>query len=81
MELGLIIISGLEILAGYFIWRLWQGPAKRSLAFRLCWTILLLVPVLGIVFYGFALNDPSEKPGWGGENNQGWGDDYTNYRP
>jgi len=81
METGLIIIALFELLALFCIWRLWRRHRRRSLAFRIGWSLLLLVPVLGVVFYGLATNDPSEKPGWGSENNQGWGDDYTNYRP
>jgi len=77
----LIILGICEIAALFFVWRLWRHHQGRSLAFRICWTLLLAVPVIGIIFYGLALNDPSEKPGWGDENNQGWGDDYTNYRP
>ena len=74
MEVGLIIVSGLEITAVYLIWRLWRCHHRRSLTFRICWSLVLLVPVLGIVFYGLAVNEPSDKPGWGSENNQGWGD-------
>jgi uncharacterized membrane protein len=74
MEVGLIIVSGLELTAVYLIWRLWQRHHRRSLVFRICWSLLLLVPVLGIIFYRLAVNEPSEKPGWGSENNQGWGD-------
>src|SRR5690349_1772174 len=77
MDLRLILLGICEIAALIFIWRLWRRHKRRSLALRICWTLLLLAPVAGIIFYGLALNDPSEKPGWGGENNQGWGDDYT----
>ena len=34
--------------------------------------MVLAVLVVGIIFYGLALNDPSEKSGWGDENNQDW---------
>ena len=81
MKLGLIVISGFEAAAIYVIWRLWRRQPRRSLAFRICWSLLLLFPVLGIVLYGFVSNDPSDKPGWGSENNQGWGDDFTHYHP
>lgn len=74
MEVGLVIISLFELVAVYLIWRLWDGHVRRSWAFRIGWSLLLLIPVLGIIFYGLAVNDPPEKPGWGSENNQGWGD-------
>jgi hypothetical protein len=81
MDVGLIILGICEAAGLFFIWRLWRRHKTRSLAFRICWSLLLLIPVLGVLFYGLELNAPSEKPGWGSENNQGWGDDYTNYRP
>src|ERR1044071_4312725 len=81
MHLSLIILGICEIAAMIFIWRLWRRHHRRSLAFCICWSVVLAVPVGGIIFYGLALNDPSEQSGWGDENNQGWGDDYTNYRP
>lgn len=83
MDLRLIIVVGLsEVAALFFVWRLWRRRQKRSLAFRVCWSLLLLVPVVGILFYGLSSNEATEtSPGWGGENNQGWGDDYTGYHP
>ena len=74
MEFTLIILGVCELAGVYFVWRLWRSHCGRSLGFRIFWSVLLLVPVLGIIFYGITANDPSEKPGWPDENNQGWGD-------
>jgi len=81
MLLGLIILGICELAALFFIWRLWRQSPNKSFAYRICWSLVLAVPAIGVIFYGLATNDPSEKPGWGDENNQGWGDDSTNYHP
>lgn len=79
MKPALIIVFVFELLGVYFIWRLWCR-SSRSWGFRIFWSVLLLVPVLGIIFYGLTVNDPSEKPGSPDENNQGWGD-YPSEHP
>jgi hypothetical protein len=80
MKPAFIILFVSEVAGLYFVWRLWRRKNGRSLGFRIFWTVLLLVPVLGVIFYGLAANDPPEKPGWPDENNQGWGD-YPSARP
>jgi hypothetical protein len=74
MKPALNVLAACELLGLYLLWRLWRCKNSRSLHFRIFWSVLLLVPVLGVVFYGLAANDPSEKPGEPDENNQGWGD-------
>jgi len=74
MKPALMVLVACELVGLYLIWRLWQLKCNRSIGFRIFWSVLLLVPVLGVIFYGLAVNDPSEKPGWPDENNQGWGD-------
>lgn len=81
MYLKLIFLGLSEVAALFFILRLWRRSPRRPLPYRIFWSVLLVVPVVGVLFYGLASNDPPEKPGWGGENNQGWGDDTTNYHP
>jgi hypothetical protein len=53
--------------------RLWFKPAKTSAVRRIVWSVLLLVPVLGPIMYGFISLDPSEHGEDIGDHSSGFG--------
>jgi len=54
-----IVMVGLcEIVALAAIIHLWFRKHDMLLITRLFWTIVLLVPLLGLLFYGFMRRDP-----------------------
>ena len=71
---AITILAALELVALVVIAKLWRTSLRTSLASRLCWSAVLLVPILGLMLYGLITEEPPEKPGWTDENNQGWGD-------
>jgi len=59
----IIVLSVLESISLFVIFRLWTRKRKPSLLSRCFWSIVLLIPLLGLVFYGFVANSPE----WHGE--------------
>ena len=57
MELALLV--GFEAVALFFIWRVWRA-ADRPLIRKVLWSAVLLIPLLGIVAYGFTHLNPTE---------------------
>ncbi len=58
----MVVFGCAEAVAFIFVWRLWLKRRKTSLASRVFWSVVLLVPVLGILLYGFCLSNPDEHP-------------------
>jgi hypothetical protein len=54
------ILAVLESIGVVMIWRLWLRGRKTPLLARCLWTILLLIPLLGPLFYGFTRIAPKE---------------------
>src|SRR5262245_16790058 len=53
----LILLAALECFSVFFIFRLWRKGGV-SVWRRCVWSVILLVPVLGWIFYGFLANHP-----------------------
>jgi hypothetical protein len=56
------VLSVAEAVAIVFIVRLWMKRSKLGFLAKLLWSAILLVPVLGIVAYGFCTTQPDEHP-------------------
>jgi hypothetical protein len=56
------ILSMVEAVAALFIVRLWMKRPKLGTPAKLFWSAILLIPVLGMVAYGFCTIDPEEHP-------------------
>ncbi len=54
------VLTILEIISLVMIWRLWRRGRKRPFLFRCLWTLVLLVPVVGPLFYGFTAVAPED---------------------
>ena len=58
----IVLLSISEVVALFFIARLWLKRGRLGAVARVFWSIILLVPVLGVILYGFCLNDPDAHP-------------------
>ena len=58
----LIFFGVLEIIALIVIVRIWLKRRPRSLAGRLIWSVILLVPLFGVLAYFFLTENPDEHP-------------------
>ena len=56
------IVCGLEVIALIVIARLWLKRRHKNLFLRLVWSIVLLVPLLGLLAYVFFTENPDEHP-------------------
>ena len=57
-----ILVGLLEAVALLVIVRLWRTEKRMSWFARLMWTIVLLVPLMGVLLYAFLRNNPDENP-------------------
>jgi len=55
-----ILVGLLEAVALLVIVRLWRTEKRMSWFARLMWTAVLLVPLIGLIFYGFLRSNPDE---------------------
>ena len=63
MTVAQIIMLGLvELVAAIFIARLWIKRRHKNLIARLIWSVVLLIPVFGILTYFFVRDDPDSHP-------------------
>jgi len=58
----IVILSAAEAVAAVFIIRLWMKRRRLGILAKLVWSAVLLVPVIGIVAYGFCATNPDEHP-------------------
>jgi hypothetical protein len=58
----LLLLTGTELLSFFCIWRLWRSPAPQPVPRRVLLTLVLLVPLLGVILYGFLTLDPGAAP-------------------
>ena len=58
----LICLGVFEIIALLVIARMWMKRWHRRLIVRLVWSVVLLVPVLGLLAYFFLRESPDEHP-------------------
>jgi uncharacterized protein with PQ loop repeat len=54
---GLVVLECISI---FFVIRLWRRRRKMSVWSRCFWSIILLVPLFGWLFYGFVVTDSQE---------------------
>lgn len=57
-----ILLAVLETLAMVVLVRMWKRHRRRHMLFRVCWAVLLLVPLVGVLLYAFIMNDPEKNP-------------------
>lgn len=57
-----VVLGLLEAVALAVIVRLWWRGGNTSLLARLLWTVVLAVPLLGVLIYAFLRNNPDEHP-------------------
>jgi hypothetical protein len=72
---AIILLGLLEMIAWVVIVRLWLRRRHRILP-RILWSVVLLVPLFGLVFYGFIASD-LEKHSLGRFNSQTDSDAFT----
>jgi hypothetical protein len=58
----IVIVAISEIAASFIICRLWSKRRPRSITFRIFWSLILLIPLLGPVLYFFITETPDEHP-------------------
>jgi hypothetical protein len=51
-----------EAIGLFLIGRLWLRPRKMSVPARLVWSAVLLIPLFGVIIYGFLRAKPDEHP-------------------
>ena len=56
-----VVLGILEAIALAVIVRLWWRGGKTSLLERVVWTLVLVVPLLGILIYAFLRINPDEN--------------------
>jgi hypothetical protein len=59
-QIALLSVS--EAIAAIFIVRLWRRGLKRGMLAKIFWSAILLIPVLGLIAYGFCAVNPDEHP-------------------
>jgi len=62
----LLVVGGFELLAILIILRMWVRRHHRAVV-RVVWSLVLLVPVIGILAYYFLRESPAKHPvgkGW-----------------
>jgi hypothetical protein len=69
----------LETVGVFMVIRLWFKAAKASLVRRIAWSILLLIPLLGPIMYGFISLDPSAHGEDVGSGSSGFGTGDTGH--
>ena len=55
---AIVALSICELVALIAIVRLWSGKRRMHAVARLLWSVVLLVPFFGLLFYGFTRSDP-----------------------
>jgi hypothetical protein len=67
------LLALLEAVGVFMITRLWHRAPKASLLQRIVWSVLLLIPLLGPILYGFISLDPSVHSEDVGDHSSGGG--------
>lgn len=57
-----VVLAILEAVALTVIVRLWWRRGKMGLLARVLWTVVLTVPLLGVLIYAFLRINPDENP-------------------
>jgi len=58
----IVAFGVLEVAGLFFVVRLWLRPRRTGVVARVIWSLILLVPLFGLIIYGFLRNDPDEHP-------------------
>jgi hypothetical protein len=56
----IIGLAALECISAFLIVRLWRGKRRMSVLSRCFWSVVLLIPLFGWLFYGLVVTDPEE---------------------
>ena len=57
----IIILSALEVVALFTIWRLWFR-GHRHIISRILWSVVLLIPFFGLLMFVFVGSNPEKNP-------------------
>ena len=58
-----ILHCAAEAVGAFFIIRLWREKRRPLGIFsRVFWSLVLLIPFVGLILYGFCATDPDEHP-------------------
>jgi hypothetical protein len=68
--IGLVFLECISVL---LIVRLWRNRRRMSVLSRCFWSVVLLVPLFGWLFYGFVVTDPDEHSDLLNEHSDGYG--------
>jgi hypothetical protein len=58
---SLFTLFAVEAVAVFFIIRLWRSKSGHSVAAKLGWSLVLLLPALGLMLYGLSFAGPTEE--------------------
>lgn len=73
MDTFTIIMAVVLELCGFVaIGHLWTRKSKKSFVGRCLWSVLLLVPILGPLLYGYLQIEPDENPESAADGASGW---------
>lgn len=56
----LLVLGGAELVALVFIIRLWLKRRHKRVWARVAWSLVLLIPILGVIGYGLVTTNPDE---------------------
>lgn len=56
----IVILGGLEAVSLFMIVRVWRRKGNASVAGRCLWSLVLVIPLLGPLCYGFIATSPEE---------------------
>jgi hypothetical protein len=58
----MIVLAALELIALAVIVRIWVTRRHKYVITRVIWSLVLMVPLLGVLFYFFLREQPDEHP-------------------
>jgi hypothetical protein len=68
----ILLIALVEVLSLALIGNLWLKRRKVGVPAKCFWTVILLVPALGPIFYGLSASTPSSHGQDPGDTTGGW---------
>jgi hypothetical protein len=69
----IIILAAFETIGIFMVVRLWLKKTRKSIVHKMVWSVLLLIPLLGPLMYGFVSVDPSAHGEDVGDHSSGGG--------
>jgi hypothetical protein len=69
----IVALSICEFVALFTIVNLWSRKRRMHVVIRLLWSVVLLVPLFGVLFYGLTRSDPEAHADDVGDHSSGGG--------